>query len=235
MKSERSRSRPFWAPYVETVGVAGFGLLLFQELQLLLQEASDWLDGLRVIVGGAVGFLLADFLSGCAHWFCDTYFEEDSPVIGSMLIGPFREHHRLPKAMTEHGFLELNGNNCLILIPVVGFALIQVPPDSGLGLFAHAVVLSVAVSIFATNQIHCWAHSDSRPRAATWLQAHGLILTPEHHDRHHQEPHDSHFCITTGWMNPWIDRLGFFRQAERFLGVAGFRSARQLGHGVRVR
>ena len=59
-------------------------------------------------------YAAADWLSGLAHWFCDTFFDEDTPVIGAALIQPFRgEHHRDPLAMTRHGFLELNGNNCL--------------------------------------------------------------------------------------------------------------------------
>lgn len=235
MKFERSRPRPAWAPYLETLGVAGFGFLLFQEIQLIWREVSDWWDGLRLVIGGVLGFILADFLSGCAHWFCDTFFEEDTPILGSMLIGPFREHHRQPKAMTQHGFLELNGNNCLILIPVVAAAVWSGAPDSGLGLMAHAMVLFIAVSIFATNQIHCWAHADSRPSAVTWLQRRGLILTPAHHDKHHQVPHDSHFCITTGWMNPVIDGVALFRRAERLLSTLGVRASRTVGPRATVR
>src|SRR5258707_1191647 len=75
--------------------------------------------GLTVLFAALVGCIATDFAAGLAHWFCDTFFEEDTPVIGPYLIGPFREHHRDPLAMTAHGFLEVNGNSCLILIPFV--------------------------------------------------------------------------------------------------------------------
>ena len=69
--------------------------------------------------GAAVGYVAADLASGLLHWFCDRFFEEDSPLIGAVLIHPFREHHRDPLAMTHHGFLELTGNTCLGLAPIL--------------------------------------------------------------------------------------------------------------------
>jgi ubiquitin-conjugating enzyme E2 variant len=41
-----------------------------------------------------------------------------------------------------------------------------------------------------------------------------LILAPRHHEIHHAAPHDKHYCITVGWMNPVLNGLGFFRGLE---------------------
>jgi ubiquitin-conjugating enzyme E2 variant len=32
---------------------------------------------------------------------------------------------------------------------------------------------------------------------------------------HHAAPYSTHYCITTGWVNPLLVRTGFFRHAER--------------------
>jgi hypothetical protein len=33
-----------------------------------------------------VGYLLADFVTGTTHWFCDTFFETDTAIIGKTVI-----------------------------------------------------------------------------------------------------------------------------------------------------
>jgi ubiquitin-conjugating enzyme E2 variant len=52
------------------------------------------------------------------------------------------------------------------------------------------------------------------------LQRCHLILPPEHHARHHSAPFDQHYCITVGWMNVPLQRIGFFRMLERFVTAA---------------
>jgi plasmanylethanolamine desaturase len=61
--------------------------------------------GPRSALAVAAGYLAADLASGLVHWFCDRFFEQDTPLIGRVLIHPFREHHREPRAMVRHGFL----------------------------------------------------------------------------------------------------------------------------------
>jgi hypothetical protein len=50
------------------------------------------------------------------------------------------------------------------------------------------------------------------------LQKAGLILSPEHHAIHHASPQDKAYCITVGWMNPILDKVGFFRACEAVIG-----------------
>ena len=115
-------------------------------------------DAAGCLLAAAAGWLAADFASGLVHWFADTFFEEDTPCIGPLLIQPFREHHRDPQAMTRHGFLELTGNSCLVLLPVVGAAL-ALP----LSPFLQAAVAAFAFGLFATNLFHKWAHDPAPP------------------------------------------------------------------------
>ena len=151
------------------------------------------------------GYLIADLASGLVHWFCDSYLAEDTPLIGPLLIHPFREHHRDPLGITRHGFLELNGNNCLAMIPLLAWATqFQAPLDSGLALFLQASLLALALAILGTNQFHRWAHDRSSGALVEWLQRHRLILSPEQHRSHHRN-HSRCFCITCGWMNGFFD------------------------------
>ncbi|MGH9790207.1 MAG: fatty acid desaturase CarF family protein [Candidatus Acidiferrales bacterium] len=207
---------------MEGVSIAAFVLLFAVLATRVARAAESWTDFALLSLAVPAGLLLADFLSGCAHWFCDRFFEEKTPVLGPLLIAPFREHHRDPLAMTRHGFLELNGNSALALTPLLAWVWIAAPATLGaMSLFAHALLLSASLALLATNQIHRWAHDAQAPPAVRWLQRHGGILSPEHHQRHHQPPHQLSYCITGGWLNATLDHIEWFARCERMLRCAG--------------
>src|SRR5258708_3578274 len=107
------------------VGATGWGLWSVL-LTMLLMRLSRGVDGAgaAAIAGGAAaaGYMVGDLVSGLVHWFCDRAFEEGTPLIGPLFIKPFREHHRDPFAMTQHGSLELLGNSALGALPILAFA-----------------------------------------------------------------------------------------------------------------
>jgi ubiquitin-conjugating enzyme E2 variant len=220
--------RPKWAAWLEGVAVGVFAVLLAGLLGGLLREATTTWGWAALLLALPLGYLLADFLSGCAHWFCDTFFEETTPVIGALLIAPFREHHDDPLAITRHGFLELNGNSALALVPLLGWMWWR-GDAAGVSFGAtllQATVVFAALALMTTNQLHRWAHEPEPPRVARWLQRRGLILRPEHHAAHHRPPHEGAYCITAGWMNAPLDRVGFFQRCEHALRGAKARIAR---------
>ena len=200
-------------------------MLLFGLLWLALAgRLTDALSGPALLAALAIavpaGHLLADLASGLAHWFADTFFEENTRLIGPLLIEPFREHHRDPAGITRHGFFEISGNNCLVSIPALAALWFWGPAEgataglgAGLGL---ALALSGAFSILATNQFHCWAHTRPRdlPKLAAWLQGHRLILSRRQHARHHSGENDRAYCVTCGWLNPLLDRFQVFARIE---------------------
>jgi len=161
-----------------------------------LEARLEWAAAAALVAG----YLAADLVSGLVHWFSDTYFEERTPVIGRLLIQPFREHHRDPAGITRHGAAELTGNSALALLPVMLWG----PPESGvLGVW----ILSFALSLMATNVIHRWAHAGEVNGVVRALQRARLILPPEHHARHHAGDHRSAYCITSGWCDWLLDRV----------------------------
>jgi plasmanylethanolamine desaturase len=195
--------------------------------------AVRWIGGLHDLPGRAAavagllcGYLAADLASGLVHWFCDRFFEEDTPVVGRLLIHPFREHHRDPAGMTAHGWLELCGNSALALAPVLAAA-VRLRLDAGLlASFAEGAMLAFAAAALATNVFHSWAHAPHVPRGVAWLQSAGLILSPRAHGRHHAPEHGGAYCVTSGWANRMTDGLGLFARLERGLVRLGVPAAR---------
>jgi hypothetical protein len=163
------------------------------------------------------GYVLADFLSGVAHWAGDTVGDVHTPFFGKNFVMPFRMHHVDPKDITRHDFVETNGNSSIASVPAVLGLLWIMPRTAG---WLHYLCLMLAVAaffVFCTNQFHKWAHADAPPPTVRWLQGLGLILSPEHHAIHHAAPHDKYYCITVGWMNPLLTRLRFFRACEALM------------------
>ncbi len=160
-----------------------------------------------------LGYLAADFASGWVHWLADRYGSRTTPLFGPKLVVPFREHHLDPTAITRHDFLEANGDNALfaliVLVPTTLFA-----GDSAGSVLIELFVLVLAQGTLLTSIAHGWAHTDRPPRIARALARLGLVISAEHHAHHHRGEHLTHYCITTGWLNRPLDRVGFFRGME---------------------
>ena len=175
-----------------------------------------------------LGYLAADFMSGMAHWLADRYGSAETPFVGAHFIEPFREHHIDPMGITRHGFVEVNGNNCICSLPflVSGHLLWSGPLATPMATLLFGSLLSFIVSIFMTNQFHRWAHMETAPRWVLWLQRHRLILGRSHHGLHHSDPFDSHYCITSGWLNRPLAAIGFWPAMEALILLrCGIRTA----------
>lgn len=197
-----------------------FSVFAFLALVAALLGKLSWnlssLSLLPVLLAAVVGFVGADFTSGLVHWLFDTWGDPDTPVVGKTFIVPFRVHHSDPEDITRHGFAATNGHNCLVSLPVLALAL-ALPAGSSWGAPLAAFMLFMTLGVFGTNQFHKWAHLENPGPVIGWLQKRGLILGREHHDIHHTWPYERHYCITTGWLNPLLDRIGFFRKAEKLI------------------
>lgn len=200
---------------VERAAIAGFAALAtLAAWRLGAHATAD--DGLRIAAAAGLGLLAADLASGVVHWACDTWGSPDTPLLGRAFLRPFREHHVDEQAITRHDFVETNGNNCLVALPVLALALLPpLGPDAPAGTFLAAFLLSLGVATMATNQIHKWAHQDTPPRLVAWLQRARLLLPPARHAVHHRPPYAADYCITLGWLNAPLRAIGFFPRLER--------------------
>ena len=173
---------------------------------------------LAVLIALPLGVATIDLLSGVVHWACDRFGDAGTPLLGPLLIRAFREHHVDPRQMIEHDWIETNGEPCFFsALALAMLAFLAPSVESGLGAAALALVWTMAAVGSWANQVHKWAHMSRAPTLAQFLQRVGLALRPDEHACHHRAPHDSSYCISTGWMNPFLDRIGLWSWLERSL------------------
>lgn len=202
----------------EIVAIAAYlAILLLICHQLLtghwLNEPAYWAWGVSAIL---LGLVCADFVSGFVHWLADSFGSVHLPILGPAFIEPFREHHTDPDAITHHDFVEVNGNNCMVILMFLPFvAALKWFTPSTVDAWLNTWTAAFTFAIFMTNQMHSWAHEDDVPTVVAWMQRSRLILSVEDHAIHHTAPHDTYFCITFGWLNPILHRTKFFSRLYR--------------------
>ena len=201
----------------EMAAIIAFGALtlyIAAHLATSTERHELWIVALAAIAG----YLAADLLSGLVHWLFDSWGSVDTPILGPGFIRPFREHHIDARSITRHDFIETNGNNCLASIPVLAITCFT-PTRTGPELFAVAFLVFTCLGVFATNQFHKWAHMDAPGPVVATLQRWHLILPRDHHALHHAAPYATHYCITTGWLNPVLARADAYRRLERIIAT----------------
>jgi ubiquitin-conjugating enzyme E2 variant len=189
-------------------------LLTLNGVVLLLK--FDWSQLGSILCACFIGILVADFLSGFVHWAADTWGSVTLPIVGKAFIRPFREHHIDPTSITRHDFIETNGDNfllCTVPLGYMTYILIWGDYKEHFEIVWFFYLLAVFVSM--TNQIHKWSHTYfGLPWFVRVLQDLHIILPRRHHRIHHVAPHETYFCITTGWLNFPLEKISFWSGLE---------------------
>lgn len=206
-----------YSPAIRAMEIAAIVSFVSLEVALVYRlwgnpHVGPWL----VLSAVILGYLAADFVSGFVHWMGDTWGSTNMPVLGKAFIRPFREHHVDEKAITRHDFVETNGNNCLVSLPVAALAL-AMPQSGPWWVFASAFMGAMIFWVMATNQFHKWSHMDEPSALVGFLQRVHLVLPPAHHQIHHTAPYNKYYCITVGWLNKPLTLIHFFPLAERLI------------------
>lgn len=157
--------------------------------------------------------LITDFLSGLFHWLEDNYGQPDWPITGRLVTQPNIVHHFNPRYFTKHTWLK----SADVLLGIGGIILV-------LAVLANAFTWHVALLLLLginANEFHKWAHQSARerPKMAAWLQIARILQTPAHHAQHHLRGKDTHYCVLTNFVNPVLDKLGFWRTLEASVAI----------------
>ncbi|XP_065357986.1 plasmanylethanolamine desaturase 1 [Calliphora vicina] len=196
------------------------GLMIIDFILILKHFHFD-----RIIVtciSAICGIITADFGSGLVHWAADTWGSVELPIIGKNFLRPFREHHLDPTSITRHDFIETNGDNFMVSIPILGFLAYSFNTKShndiqqDFGWISYLFLCSIFVAM--TNQIHKWSHTYwGLPKWVLFMQNYHIVLPRKHHRIHHVAPHETYFCITTGWLNWPLEKLRFWSLLESLI------------------
>ena len=154
-----------------------------------------------------VCWLAADFLSGFWHWAEDRYFHSDWPLIGEYIAIPNERHHSEPTAFLDQGYWARNWTT--IVPALVAFAIT-----------CQSKWSLVFLLVSQANELHALAHRKTTGLVRA-IQETGLIQSATHHGRHHHSPFAIRYCVMTGWLNPLLDELQFWRGLEWLLASVG--------------
>jgi hypothetical protein len=75
------------------------------------------------------------------------------------------------------------------------------------------------LGVALTNEVHMYSHTDDPndiPTFVRLLQQYRVILSQSAHRTHHVG-HLSHYCIFTGWLNEPLEKINFWRTAEKHI------------------
>ena len=168
-----------------------------------------------IVIKVVMTWLAVDWISGFVHWFEDSYGRPSLLFVGDRITKPNLRHHFRPRAFVINSWYsssKLLLFSCMAAL-VVAWLIGQLSP---------MVVLAAVLGVNA-NQVHKWSHRTRAENGVliTAAQRLKLLQAPRHHQRHHVDGKDSHYCVLTEFLNPILDYCGFWRGLEVVVGVVG--------------
>lgn len=154
----------------------------------------------------AASILIADFVTGIFHWAEDTWLAPgQSRFLDTYVTQENIDHHQHPGKIRAGNYWATN-RVCIALAAFAAAALLLFQVH----LWEPYFILAI---LSQSNQIHLWAHSSRAPRWVQLLQRYGVLQSPKHHAMHHTT-FATNYCAVTEFLNPLLDRNGFWRALE---------------------
>ena len=167
------------------------------------------LSVLRFVLELAVTLIAIDLVSGLVHWAEDTFGSEDTPVYGKWIVQPNVIHHEQPAAFTKKSWLQSSWDLALTSGLIVLTAWL-------IGHLTWHVWLFAVLGANA-NQLHKYAHMPRQkiPFFVRWFIDLRILQNANDHALHHTGDKNTAYCVITPYLNPVLDRLGFWRGLEK--------------------
>jgi ubiquitin-conjugating enzyme E2 variant len=166
---------------------------------------------LLITIKAILAILAADLFTGFVHWMEDTFWTEETPLIGKWLIQPNELHHRKPTAFLEKNWWQSSYDAVItaLLILVAAYLLNQL----------NFMVWVFALTGCCATQIHKYSHQPKSrlPGVIRMLQKIRIIQDNRHHAKHHVGKKDTYYCLITPVLNPLLDRVHFWIVMQKIL------------------
>ena len=163
-------------------------------------SSNSYSNNLQLFVAAA---LYTDIMSGLLHLVLDNPIMNTWPIIGKEALA-FQGHHFDPSGIARGPILDMvREDHSLVFIGMLVFFLFR--PTS-----ANLLKFSLWFCFFSHFMMasHRWSHT--HPKYLHWsikaAQKYGLIMTTEHHSKHHAS-YDCNFSIFNGLSNPLLNKL----------------------------
>jgi ubiquitin-conjugating enzyme E2 variant len=152
-------------------------------------------------------FVIADFLTGLAHWAEDTYCLDGYPLVGKLICEPNIDHHVDPTLMVKTGTF-VSRNKLQWLACLGAFLFLWFLGLGGITAFTVLLIASFG------NEVHRWNHTNDVNKFAAFIKDSGLIQSRRQHSLHHRPPNTSYYCVLGSLTNSVLEFFDFWRKLE---------------------
>lgn len=156
--------------------------------------------------------LLADFVSGFIHWLEDVYAKPGMRFIHQIAVDNDL-HHSRPREFLKNSWWQSSWDLALLSVLLIAITY-------WVGTLNWEIVLFAVLTTNA-NQVHKWSHQNKaeRPLLVSWLQNANILQSTRHHGKHHSGDKNTHYCVMTNVLNPFLEKIHFWRGLEKLISL----------------
>lgn len=174
---------------------------------------------MRTSIQVVLGYLLADFVVACFHWFEDTYLDIHTKYSLLREIAINNElHHYKPRLIIIYNPLQSIRDQSIA--SVLSVCIISVIHRNMVFKY-YSIWATFVIFVSLSNYIHQLAHlrSNEKHSIILFLQKLGLILSSDHHAVHHHSSPDNTYGVLNSYTNHIYDRLRIWRGLEFIIQI----------------